>query len=392
MKFISNSETAMMHKMKVAYYMPFKPMGHRNPSGDLIMGTELLSYFESKQHNIELVSKLRCRWLYFKPWKWWRIVKDYCRIHHLFKKNSPDIWLTYHSYYKAPDLLGPLLCKKFNLPYVIFQGIYSTKRRKHFKTWLGFQLNKHALCAANLVFTNKKNDERNLLRLLPPERVQYIAPGIHPDNFEFDLVSRRSLQNRWQTGDRKIVFTAAMFRPGVKTKGVQEVIDSCAALISSGINLQLVIAGDGTNRLLLEEYAQKKVGDAAIFLGKIPRHELYRYYSAADVFAFPGINESLGMVFLEAQSCGLPVVAYNNWGANEAVVHEATGFLPPYSQKEKFTEAISLLLTNSKIRKAMRDAAKAHVRSNHDIEKNYALIEDSMQKQLSKKTTAPFKK
>lgn len=384
MNIIPTSETATMRKMKVAYYMPFKPMGHRNPSGDLIMGTELFSYFESKQHDIELTSKLRSRWLHFRPWEWWRIVKDYCRIHRLFQKNRPDIWLTYHCYYKAPDLLGPLLCKKSKLPYVIFQGIYSTKRRKHFKTWLGFQLNKRALCAANIVFTNKKNDERNLLRLLPTDRVQYIAPGIHPDKFEFDLVSRRSLQNRWQTGERKIVFTAAMFRPGVKTKGVQQVIDSCATLISNGIDLQLVIAGDGTNRPLLEEYAQKNLGNAAIFLGKVPRHELYRYYSAADIFAFPGINESLGMVFLEAQSCGLPVVAYNNWGANEAVVHEETGFLPPYSQKEKFTEAISTLLTNGKLRKSMRDSAKAHIRSNHDIEKNYNLVETSMQQLLSK--------
>lgn len=373
-----------MLKMKVAYYMPFKPMGHRNPSGDLMMGTELFSYFKSKQHNIELVSRLRCRWLHFKPWQWWKVIKEHYRIYRLFQKNRPNVWLTYHCYYKAPDLLGPLLCKKANLPYIIFQGIYSTKRRKHFKTWPGFQLNKHALCSANLVFTNKKNDEHNLLRLLPQERVQYIAPGIHPDKFEFDLVSRRSLQNKWQTGERKIIFTAAMFRSGVKTEGVQQVIDSCTTLISNGIDLQLVIAGDGTNRPFLEEYAQQKLGSAAIFLGKIPRHELYRYYSAADLFAFPGINESLGMVFLEAQSCGLPVVAYSNWGANEAVVHEETGFLPPYSQKEKFTEAISTLLTNSKLRKSMGNAAKAHIRSKHDIEKNYHIIEATIQQLLSK--------
>ncbi len=41
---------------------------------------------------------------------------------------------------------------------------------------------------------------------------------------------------------------------------------------------------------------------------------MYRYYSACDLFVFPGIRESLGLVFLEAQSCGLPVVAFDNAG------------------------------------------------------------------------------
>ena len=75
----------------------------------------------------------------------------------------------------------------------------------------------------------------------------------------------------------------------------------------------------------------------ALFLGKIPRPELYQYYSAADIFAFPGIEESLGMVYLEAQSCNLPVVAYQDWGGREAVVHGQTGLLSPAAHPSLFT-------------------------------------------------------
>ena len=54
-----------------------------------------------------------------------------------------------------------------------------------------------------------------------------------------------------------------------------------------------------------------------------------RYYSAGDMFVFPGIRESLGMVYLESQSCGLPVVAFHNGGIPEVVVDGETGFLTP---------------------------------------------------------------
>ncbi len=360
--------------MKIAYYMPFKPMGHINPSGDLITGSELFTFFQKNGHTIFLASDLRCRWIYYKPWTWWKLGKDIIRLNKQVKQNRPDIWLTYHSYYKAPDLLGLIISKKNNIPYAIFQGVYSTKRRKKISSWFGFQLNKKVLSNANLVFTNKRVDEKNLLRLLPPERIAYIAPGLHPKNFQFDLVSRKSLRARWNFENKKIVMSAAMFRPGVKTEGLMQVIDSCAQLLDNKTELKLLIAGDGTNRQMLKDYAREKLGENVLFLGKIPRHELYRYYSAADIFAFPGINESLGMVYLEAQSCGLPVVAFRNWGASEAVVHEKTGFLLTHPNFEGFQEAIRTLLTDNTLRKKMRDDAKDHVMAKHDIEKNYTVM------------------
>ncbi|GKT29733.1 Histidine phosphatase superfamily, clade-1 like protein, partial [Aduncisulcus paluster] len=79
----------------------------------------------------------------------------------------------------------------------------------------------------------------------------------------------------------------------------------------------------------LEKLAAQEAGDRIIFLGQVKRDQLYKYYSAADIFAYPGINEALGMVYLEAQCTGLPVVAYSTRGPKEAVVHGQTGLLSP---------------------------------------------------------------
>lgn len=368
--------------MNISYYMPFKPPGHNNPSGDLIIGTELQKFLAEK-HTIELASTLRSRWIYWKPWNLYLAKREQKRICNFLQTKPQDLWFTYHSYYKAPDIIGPACCRKLKIPYTIFQGIYSTKRKRKLKTFPGFILNRRALEAAKIVFTNKKADLINLKRLLSNERIYYIAPGVQPDQFCFDPDARKVLREQWQTGDRRVVLTTAMLRPGVKTEGVKTVINSCAALREKHKDILLVVIGDGKNRDVLELEAREKLGKHCLFLGKIPRLNLYHYYSAADLFAFPGIQESLGMVYLEAQSAGLPVAAYSDWGASEAVVNNSTGLLTPASHPEYFTNSIETLLNNQEIRNEMRVNATNHIRTHHDSSINYRhltnVLEDIVQ-------------
>ncbi len=295
-----------------------------------------------------------------------------------FSDSSADLWFTYHSYYKAPDLLGPAVSRKLNIPYVIFQGIYSTKRRRQWKAKAGFYLNKHSLCAATHVFSNKSVDLLNLKRILPENRLTYVAPGIIPSDFSFDKNARKTLRKNWNSADDPVIFSAAMFRPDVKTEGLIWVIRACAELYRQGQNFRLVIAGDGKEREKLQQLANAHVADRVLFLGKIARKDMYRYYSAADVFVFPGIRESLGMVFLEAQSCGLPVVAFNNAGVPEAVQDGKTGLLVPMYALEPFVEAVKRLMIDKKLRRQMGFAAKSYVRQCHDLNKNYQGLERSL--------------
>lgn len=362
--------------MKIAYYMPFKPLGHPNPSGDLIIGTELFEHFHSNHHDINLISEFRSRWLYHKPHLWPGLIREYLRINHHLQTQRPQLWLTYHSYYKAPDMLGPYCSKALLIPYVIFQGIYSTKQRRKLKTLPGFLLNRHALQAAQMVFTNKRQDEKNLKRLLPHEKITFIPPGIKLQEFQFSPAARRELREQWQVQDKTVIMSAAMFRPGVKTQGILTVIDACQQLLKAGRNIQLVIAGAGSSAAMLKNIAAEKLGEAVLFLGKLERVELHRYYSAADLFVFPGIDESLGMVYLEAQSCRLPVIAFEDWGASTAVIHNQTGLLSPAKDPEQFIKNIDTLVHHQQLRESMATNAQAHIRLNHDLEKNYSIISD----------------
>lgn len=369
--------------MKICFYAPFKPLDHPQPSGDLVTGRGIVEFFKSGGHEVVAASTLRCRWIYWKPWLWLRLLQEGRRVVRRLAGEGFDVWFSYHSYYKAPDLLGPSAAARLGVPYVLFQGVFSTKRRRDWKTLPGFHLNRRALLAARRIFTNKRVDLHNLRRLLPEDRISYIAPGIHPEEFTFDPDARERLRADWQAGDTPVVLSVAMFRPGVKAEGLARVIRACGELRRSGRRLRLVIVGEGRERPRLTRLALAELPDAAVFAGRVERGELHRYYSAADVFAFPGIQESLGMVYLEAQSCGLPAVAFDNAGVPEAIRDGVTGLLVPLNDGRRFAEAIARLIEDVDLRRRMGANARLHVRRFHDLRRNYRVMEALLQETIA---------
>ncbi len=361
--------------MRILFYTPFKPLDHPNPSGDLVIATGLYNFLKRQGHQVWPISRLRTRWIFWKPWLFPLIIKEQRKAIRKIIKYKPDLWMTYHTYYKAPDILGAAVCKRQQLPYVIFQGIYSTKRKRNLKTLPGFLLNREALNDAAHIFTNRCEDLKNLKRLINERQLSYVAPGIYPEEFSFDSQARIKLRKSWQVGDDPVVLSVAMFRPGVKAQGLMWTIKACGKLVQQGQKFHLVIAGDGSEKGRLRQIAGKELPGRVTFVGKIPRSGLYAFYSAGDVFAFPGFRESLGMVFLEAQSCGLPVVAFENGGIPEVVKNEKTGLLVQLNSIDLYAQAILRLLSDKTKRREMGETAKKSVRKDHDLSCNYKVME-----------------
>lgn len=363
--------------MRIAFYAPMKPPDHPVPSGDRTIARGLIQAFIQAGHAVELMSRLRTRYVWLRPIKFLSFVLEVQMASRRAARLCPDLWLTYHTYYKAPDLLGPIISRRLHIPYFIVEGSHSPRRRESLLTRPGFYWNRRALLAASHVFANKKADLPALQRLLPPGRISYIHPGI--DLTSFQRIPAEGDRLRRTLGiplTDPVVCTAAMMRPGRKAEGVRIVIDALAALRHRGLRAHLLVAGDGPSAPALRSRAGEKLQDAAHFLGQLSHHQMVAAYSASDLFAFPGIREALGMVYLEAQAARLPVVAYRNGGVSEAVQDGITGLITPVNDEKAYTEALELLILDRDLRLTMGEAAVRFVEEERNIKAKVRAMEE----------------
>jgi glycosyltransferase involved in cell wall biosynthesis len=123
----------------------------------------------------------------------------------------------------------------------------------------------------------------------------------------------------------------------------------------------LLIAGDGEDRVRLEQIvADLALGSRVHFLGGVERRELPRLYSSVDLLlATSHASETFGIGPVEAQACGLPVVASRFGGFPEVVDEGRTGLLVPARDPEALAVAVNQLLADPARRAAMAAAAPA---------------------------------
>ena len=132
------------------------------------------------------------------------------------------------------------------------------------------------------------------------------------------------------------------------------------------------MVGQGPYREHLEKLVAKlKVTNAITFIGRIDHADLPRYISAGDIFAMPSRSrlaglevEGLGIVYLEASSCQLPVVAGISGGAPDAVVEGVTGLTVDGRNPDDVARAIVSLLDDPEAAQAMGVAGRKWIYTN----------------------------
>lgn len=140
-------------------------------------------------------------------------------------------------------------------------------------------------------------------------------------------------------------------------KGVETALRALALLPGA----RLAVAGDGEDRPRLEALAAELgVAARARFLGTVERPALPRLYSSADLLlATSHASETFGIGPVEAQACGLPVVASRFGGFPEVVDEGRTGLLVPARDPEALAAAVGALVAAPARRAAMAAAAPA---------------------------------
>ena len=125
----------------------------------------------------------------------------------------------------------------------------------------------------------------------------------------------------------------------------------------------LVLAGDGHYRTTLEEQARAAgLADRVRFLGTVPHAELPGLLAVSDLLVAASFaSETFGIALVEAQACGVPVVASNFGGFPEVVQDGITGLLVPPQDSAALAAALRALLADPKRRQAMGEAGRRWV-------------------------------
>jgi colanic acid/amylovoran biosynthesis glycosyltransferase len=128
------------------------------------------------------------------------------------------------------------------------------------------------------------------------------------------------------------------------------------------------IVGAGPQERYLKELAvQLSLGDSVQFLGAADQEEIIEKMHQADVFVLPSVSEGLGLVLLEAQAAGVPVVATNVGGIPEAVEEGQTGFLVPPRDAAALADKIQFLMEHPDIREKMGENGRRRVETYFEI-------------------------
>jgi glycosyltransferase involved in cell wall biosynthesis len=354
--------------VKIAFYAPMKPVDDPTPSGDRQMALALIRALEQAGHDVRIASRFR---------SWCRAgggeamqalagqaMAEADAVLQTWQDDNyrPDLVLTYHVYHKAPDWIGPTLSRAAGTAYMVVEGARALKQKTG--PWAaGFAAADAAFDQADAVVAIHAEDAEGLAPVVPPERLFLLPPFIDTKAFH------EAAQTRTAAAEPRLL-TVAMMRDGDKRASYEILARALARL--GDRPWQLTVAGDGPAG---EAIRALFPAGRTCFLGQVAPADMPSVYADADLFVWPAINEAYGLVLLEAQAAGLPVVAGRTGGVPDIVADGKTGLLTPEGDDEAFAAALLRLLDNPDLRTRMGSAAANKAAADH----GFASAQDRLQ-------------
>lgn len=359
---------------RILFFAPLKAPDHPVPSGDRTMGRLVVRALKHAGFEVELASRLRTRIAapglsvqYAKRDKCFAAAdRIIARERRRPKAQRARAFFTYHLYYKAVDWIGPRVAEALDIPYLVAEASHAPKRA------VGDWAFNHAgaeaaIRRADAIFCLNPGDKECLAQVTQKRRLIDLPPFLDLRRFAPDVpdraASRAALARRWRLDDAAPwLLAVGMMRAGDKLASYRVLADALKrAKLKRPI---LLIAGDGEARRAVRS-AFVGVPCRVMYLGKVAPDRLAPLYAAADLLVWPAINEAYGMALLEAQACGLPVLAGASGGVPGIVADGGTGFLVPPGDAAAFATGIKCALASDLV--ALGRAARRKVERRHDI-------------------------
>lgn len=348
----------------IAFYAPLKPPEHTVPSGDREMARALMAALAplgpvtvaSGLRSLDLAGDAGAQERLFEAAQSEaaRLIRDL--------PASTRLWVTYHNYYKAPDLIGPAVCAARGLAYV---QIESTRARKRLSgPWARFAAAAESAsdAASVILYLTKRDGEALESYRTPGQQLALLRP----------FLARAELPAASALAEGAPILAAGMMRPGDKLASYALIAETLALLSGAW---RLDIAGDGPAHDAVAAM-MTPFGGRVRFLGRLDGEGMAAAYNRASAFLWPGVNEAFGMVYLEAQAAGLPVVAQDRPGVREVLAGKQPA---PEAGPAGMAKAVSDLLSDPAARAAAGSAGRALVAQRHLLRHASATLAATLQ-------------
>jgi phosphatidyl-myo-inositol dimannoside synthase len=193
-----------------------------------------------------------------------------------------------------------------------------------------------------------------------------IVPGVDVEVFQPGLGGKEIRERHDIPTDAPLAVCISRL---VARKGQDVLIEAWPQVLARVPEAHLLLAGTGPLAgRLARRIAALGLQRSVLLVGEVGWSDLPAYYRAADVFAMPcrtrlgGLDvEGLGIVYLEAQACGVPVIAGRSGGAPEAVLDGETGLVVDGTDPSEVAAAVGDLLDDPVRRASMALAGRAFV-------------------------------
>ncbi len=197
----------------------------------------------------------------------------------------------------------------------------------------------------------------NVLLREDHSKLVHLPPGVDLSRFT-PAAKSVELQKKWGIEDASVIVSIGRL---VARKGSDQLIKAMPEVLKQFPKSKLLLVGTGNYQKRLERLVRNlKVEESVIFTGRVDHDLLPDYFRLGDIFAAPcrsrygGLEvEGLGIVYLEASACGVPVIAGKSGGAPDAVLDGKTGLLVNGRDHREVSAALIKLLSDQPLRQKM---------------------------------------
>lgn len=262
----------------------------------------------------------------------------------LLKKIKPQVAHSQTIQMALPCFLAK---KLFNTPYIVYCHGSDVYLPWKFKKIISKLVLENAEVVVVLTESMKKEIELFGFNI---RNISIISNGINLK--EFDNLSKIDIRMelKIKENEKVIIFVGSL----KVVKGIKYLIEAMNIIRKRGIEVKLLLIGDGEQKKELEILVEKlNLKENVDFIGRIDNKEIPKYMIASDILVLPSLSEGLPVVILEAMASGLPILATKVGGLHEIIENNENGFLVEPKNSEQIVEKILYLFSNDGIKKSI---------------------------------------